>query len=55
LFFWKAFKKLKSERGVDNADGTDFQEENSNFIVVLSKVFLHPLPPLEKVLLRSYV
>ena len=29
IFLWKAFKKLKSERRVDNADGTDFQEENS--------------------------
>jgi hypothetical protein len=29
LFLWKAFKKLKSERRVNNADGTDFQEENS--------------------------
>jgi hypothetical protein len=26
---WKAFRKLKSERRVDNAYGTDFQEENS--------------------------
>jgi hypothetical protein len=29
IFLWEAFKKLKSERRVNNADGTDFQEENS--------------------------
>jgi len=48
IFLWKAFKKLKSERRVDYADRTDFQEENSNFIVELLKVFLHPPPPLER-------
>jgi hypothetical protein len=48
IFLWKTFKNLKSERRVDNADGTDFQEENFNFIVELLKVFLHPPPPLER-------
>jgi hypothetical protein len=30
LFFWKAFKTFKSEGGFEYADGSDFQEENSN-------------------------
>jgi hypothetical protein len=32
ISLWKTFKRikeLKSERKIDNADGTDFQEENS--------------------------
>jgi hypothetical protein len=37
ISLWRAFKKLKSERGVDNADETDFQEENSKFYSGTSK------------------
>jgi hypothetical protein len=29
IFLWKAFKKSKSERRVDNADEPDFQDEKS--------------------------
>ncbi len=29
FFLWQTFKIFKSERRVDNADVTDFQEENS--------------------------
>jgi hypothetical protein len=41
LFLRKAFKTLKSERRVYNANGTDFQEENSKFYSGTSK----GLPP----------
>jgi hypothetical protein len=51
IFLWKAFKKLKSEKGVDNVDATDFQKENYKFIVELLKIFLHPPPPLEREIL----
>jgi len=30
LFLWKTLKTFKSGRGFENADATDFQEENSN-------------------------
>jgi len=29
-FIWRAFKIFKSEERFENADGSDFQEENSN-------------------------
>jgi hypothetical protein len=37
FFLWQAFKTFKSERRVDNADVTDFQEENSKLYSGTSK------------------
>jgi hypothetical protein len=37
ISIWKAFKNLKSERRVGNANGTDFQEENYKFYSGISK------------------
>jgi hypothetical protein len=56
LFLWKAFKKLKSERRVDNADGTDFQEENSKLYSGTSKGLSPSTTSFkkEKVFLRLY-
>jgi hypothetical protein len=48
IFLWKAFKTLKSERGVDSADGTDFQEENSKLYRGTSKGLSPSTTPLGK-------
>jgi hypothetical protein len=45
FFIWRAFKTFKSERRFENADGSDFQEENSNLYVGAFKGLYPPTTP----------
>jgi hypothetical protein len=45
FFIWKAFKTFKSERRFENADGSDFQEENSNLYVRTFEGLYPPTTP----------
>jgi hypothetical protein len=48
LFIWKASKTFKSEERFENADGSDFQEENSSLYVGTFKGLSPSTTPLER-------
>jgi len=48
FFLRRAFKTFKSERRFEDADGSDFQEENSNLYGGTFKNLYPPTLPLER-------